>query len=231
VISGPELRELQRFAELGRLSASLLHEISNPLSAAMLNLELGDQQSRSVQRARRDMQTLKRYIEAARQQVRHQSQPTSFRVRPQLDQLKRIVIPLARKTGVRLDISPAPPCRLYGDPVKFQQIISNLIVNAIEAYDYSGAYDELRLVKVELAHKQGFLTVRVTDWGKGIDGAALPRLFDTFYTTKNQSGRGLGIGLAIVKQYVTTDFQGSIEVTSSKQRGTRFTARLRDRSP
>lgn len=226
LVTYDKLRELQRFAELGRLSASLLHEISNPLSAALLNLELGDQQSRSIRRARRDMQVLWRYVEAARQQIRQQSRPTSFCVQPQLCQLKRVVVPLARKAGVRLDIQAAPSCRLHGDPVKFQQLVTNLVVNAIEAYDGERDRGQLAAVKVTLTPGDGWLTIQVSDWGKGIDTEALDHIFDAFYTTKSRFGHGLGIGLAIVNRYVTADFGGSIKVDSSSRGGTRFTVKL-----
>jgi signal transduction histidine kinase len=211
---------------LGRMSASLLHEISNPLTAALLNLELSDKRSSGVRQARRDMQAMRRYVEAARQQVRLQDKATSFRVQPQLDQLKRIIMPLARKAGVRIDIGSAPDCRLYGDPVKFQHIISNLAVNAVQAYGGGAVCSRTPLVRVVLRHDRDCLVVRVTDRGKGIAPEALPHVFETFYTTKGQSGQGLGIGLAIVKQYVTVDFRGSIKASSSPRQGTQFTAKL-----
>ncbi|HZL07977.1 MAG TPA: HAMP domain-containing sensor histidine kinase [Candidatus Dormibacteraeota bacterium] len=227
LINYEHLRELQHFARLGRMSASMLHEISNPLTAAMLNLELGDKQSSAIRRARKDMQIMRRYIEAARQQVRLQAKATGFRIQPQLDQLKRVVAPLARKAGVRLYIGLAPECQLHGDPVKFQHIISNLLVNAIEAYGGRNADSRrVNVVRMTFSYDQSWLTVQVADHGNGIAPEAMPRLFETFYTTKGQSGRGLGIGLAIVKQYVTDDFRGSIKVNSSPRRGTCFTVTL-----
>jgi signal transduction histidine kinase len=226
------LRELQHFAKLGRMSASLLHEISNPLTAAMLNLELSDKQSAGVRRARRDMKLMRRYVEAARQQVKLQGKAASFRIQPQLDQLKCVIIPLARKSAVRVNIGTAPDCQLYGDPVKFQHILSNLIVNAIEAYgEIDDIYKPFRIIQVTLSRDNGCLVIDVNDWGKGISAEALPRLFDTFYTTKGQSGNGLGIGLAIVKQYVEDDFHGSITVSSSRPLGTQFIVKLPVRIP
>lgn len=226
LVTYDKLRELQRFAELGRLSASLLHEISNPLAAALLNLELGDQKSLAVRRARRDMKLLWRYVEAARQQLRQQSQPTSFRVQPKLDQLQHVVRPLARKAGVRLDIESPPSCRLHGDPVKFQQLVANLVINAIEAYDEGRDGQPPPLVRVVLTSSGKWLTIQVADWGKGICAEDLLHIFDAFYTTKGRNGHGLGVGLAIVKHYVTVDFGGSIKVKSSGRRGTRFTVKL-----
>ncbi|MEK7599830.1 MAG: HAMP domain-containing sensor histidine kinase [Patescibacteria group bacterium] len=224
--STEKLHELQHFAELGRLSATLLHEISNPLSAALLHLELSDQQSPTITHLKRDMQILRRYVESARQQVRHQGNVTSFSIKPQLDQLKRIVLPMAKKSGVSLEIDAVPDCKLYGDPVKFQHLVANLILNAIDAYSEDGNYDQASLVRVNISKNRHWLTIRVTDWGKGIPALELPHLFEPFYTTKGHSGRGLGIGLSIVREYVTRDFHGSIKVSSSRRRGTQFTVKL-----
>ena len=72
-ISLDQLRELEHFAELGRLSACLLHEISNPLTAAMLYLEQSEnRESLHIRRALRNMLLLQKYVEAARQQARHE---------------------------------------------------------------------------------------------------------------------------------------------------------------
>lgn len=222
------LRELEHFAELGRLSASLLHEISNPLTAAMLYLEQSDtSNSLHIRRARHNMLLLQRYVEAARQQVRQQGSFGSFYVRPQLDQIRRVLIPIARRRGVRLQFTLASHYKLVGDPVKFQQIIANLILNAIDAYDDIASTDSEKVVTITVTSSQQWLIVRVADKGQGIAADQLPSLFEPFYTTKQLYGRGLGIGLAVVKRYVEKDFSGSVSLTSSKQRGTQFITKLR----
>lgn len=225
-----DLQQLHHFAELGRLSASLLHEISNPLTAALLHLELIDQPSSEIRETKRNLQLLKRYVEAARQQARQTAQSTNFYVQPELNQLKRVVLPLARQAGVHLDMETMPQAQLYGDPVKFQHLVANLIVNAIQAYSGCDPFDQAALVRVSIYCTKDWLTVQVTDWGKGIAPSELPRVFEPFYTTKDEPGQGLGIGLAIVKQYVTEDFCGSIKVSSSRRLGTQFTVKLRSLS-
>jgi len=227
-IGADRMREMQRFAELGRLSASLLHEISNPLTAAILHLEQHhDQASLNIRQVRRNIQLLQRYVEAARQQVRQESLPENFYVRAQLSQIRRLLTPLARRSGVRLRFSLPANYRLFGDPVKFQQIVSNLIVNAIDSYALDLSLQTQKIVLVTLSSRQHWIYLRVNDRGAGILPTELPYLFDPFYTTKARAGKGLGIGLTAVKQYVNNDFHGSIAVTSSKSRGTQFTVKLR----
>lgn len=227
-VGADRMREMQRFAELGRLSAGLLHEISNPLTAAILHLEQHhDQNSLNIKQAKRNIQLLQKYVEAARQQLRHESQPINFYIRPQLSQIRRLLTPLARRSGVRLRFSLEANYRLFGDPIKFQQIISNLIVNAVDSYTNTPALHGQPEVKITISGRQHWVFIRVSDRGMGIPVEQLERVFDPFYTTKARSGKGLGIGLTAVKQYVEDDFHGVIQVTSSPRYGTQFTLRLR----
>jgi signal transduction histidine kinase len=222
--SSPE--DLQRFIELGRLSASLLHEISSPLSAALLSLEqVRDQKSLHTLALKRSLVRLKRYVNAARQQLIRQSCQADFYIDDQLRDIKRLVLPLAKTSRVRLLIKRLPHTRLRGDPIKFQQLLVNLIVNAIEAYpaDYKL---RPRIVDVTTRLSPKSIAIEVTDWGMGISKAQLPKLFEPFYTTKTTAGHGLGLGLFIVKQYVTDSFGGSIKVSSSMAGGTRFIVKL-----
>jgi signal transduction histidine kinase len=212
-----ELRELQRFAELGRYSACLLHEISNPLTAALLHLELSQQRSRSVRRARRNIKLLQRYVEAARQQVRQGSSKRLFLVKPQLQQLKPILLPLARRSQVSLLMGEVPRCRLYGDPVSFQQLINNLVSNAIEA---SGPGQRVWL---DAGLESDQLILEVRDEAGGIDQELAAAVFEPFVTTK--PGRGLGLGLVIVK-YAVEELGGSIRLDNSPDSGVRFSLAL-----
>lgn len=226
-INDLQLQELRRFAELGRLSATMIHEISNPLSAALLQLELSDHTSPAVRKAKRNMQLLRRYVEAARQQISTSGKVKLFSLQVQFDQLKRVVLPLARQSRTSLEFDcVAAGCKLRGDPVKFQQFMTNLVMNAIQSYNQIGRKQQACLVKVSLQVKPDRLIITVRDWGKGITPAEIPKLFEPFYTTKSNQGQGLGIGLAIVKQYVTADFGGTISVTSSRRDGTRFIVEL-----
>ncbi len=215
------LEELQRFAEFGRLSAGLLHEISNPLAAASLYLDAKP----NLHRVRRHLQTLQRYVEAARQQLRQESQREQFHLQSELNQVLRVLVPQARRAKVRLELDNKASYRLWGDPVKFQQIIANLVVNAIDAY--SGMQTDGKRVTITLRQNGKWLVVCVRDWGCGINSQQLPHIFETFYSTKSKAGHGLGLGLAVVKQFVEQDFHGHISVSSSKRHGTCFQIKLR----
>ncbi len=226
-INPERLLELEHFAEIGRLSAALLHEISNPLTAAMLWLEqYGNQQSPHIRHVRRSIRLIQRYVEAAHQQVRRESQYRNFFVQSELEQVKRVLAPLAKRRGVKLQFMTAAGYKLYGDPVKFQQIIANLVNNAIDSYGSSSCASDSKLVRLDLHIRQNYLVIEVCDQGCGITTDQLAQLFQPFYSTKSNTGLGLGIGLFAIKRYIETDFQGSIRVQSSGRRGTRFIVKL-----
>jgi signal transduction histidine kinase len=212
--------DLQRFVDLGRLSASLIHEISNPLTAALLHLDqANDHQSVSIKATKRSLNVLKRYIEAARKQLNNQAENTSFYIDNQINEVRRLLEPMARLYKVALDIPRTPHIKLIGDPVKFQQIISNLILNAIEAYEDINQGNTVSL-RVKTTSKGVVITVR--DKGVGILPDQLNNIFKPLYSTKSKTGHGLGIGLDTVWLYVNEYSDASIKVISRKNIGTKF---------
>jgi two-component system C4-dicarboxylate transport sensor histidine kinase DctB len=220
--SGVDNKEdIQRFVDLGRLSASLIHEISSPLTAALIHLESSDQPL-SVPVVKRCLVDLSRYVDAARQQLRGESGQAYFFIDVQMRYVKRLVLPLARQVQVKLEFYNIPHLKLSGDPVKFQQIVVNLIVNAIEAYKDTDGTNSTKLVKVDFTQYSRSLTLKVTDHGEGIKPNQLVRIFQPFYSTKSRSNKGLGLGLVIVKRYIEQDFRGSIKASSNPKSGTRF---------
>jgi len=219
--------EMQRFAEFGRLSAQLLHEVANPLTVASLYLgQLEQQPAPALRQARRSLRQLERYVTAARKQLQQQSRPVSFSAQRELRQLLTVLSPLAQTAGVKLCLEPSLPIKLLGDPVKFNQIVSNLVANAIDAYADVPPETANRHVDISLRQTVRTVHLSVRDHGRGITAAQLPQLFEPFYSTKLATNRGLGIGLAIVKQAVENDFNGAISVSSSPGAGTVFNIRL-----
>lgn len=220
--------ELEHFAEFGRVSANLLHEVTSPLTAASLNLELFDGAgSRTVTRARKNLQQLERYVTAARQQLKTCGKLKNFSIRSEFKRLALVMNPLARQNGVKIIFESTANYKLFGDSVKFNQLLANLVSNAIDAYQGVCLARKQSLVTVKATASNRWLKLTVSDWGKGIPPEAIPRLFQPFYTTKADSERGTGIGLTMVKRVVEDDFGGTITVTSTPSIGTRFVIKLK----
>ncbi|MCA9573127.1 MAG: HAMP domain-containing histidine kinase, partial [Myxococcales bacterium] len=123
--------------------------------------------------------------------------------------------------AVSLDI--APGLAVVGRASELQQVMVNLVKNAVEAVGDAGRA-LAGAVRVEAVADEGEAVVRVQDRGPGIPGDALREIFDPFFTTK-PPGRGTGLGLNIVYRLVTK-YRGTIHVDSVVGEGTVFTVRL-----
>jgi signal transduction histidine kinase len=222
------LLEMQPFAEFGRIGASLVHDIANPLTAANLHLEELNRQQHSalVQQVQRNLFHLERYLVAARKQLKRESDLKVFSVGSELRQVAHLLTHRARKVGMRIVVDKIANIKLYGDVVKFNQLIANLLANAIEAADVP-ANSNKEVVHVQAHTKGKKVVIIITDYGVGIAPEDIDKLFEPFYSTKSTVRSGLGLGLSLVKQYVEYDFRGTINVSSDSDAGTIFRLELK----
>ena len=116
---------------------------------------------------------------------------------------------------------PASGTEVLGGQVRLQQVLLNLIKNALDAMD-GCAVRRLRIAVEQIGDK---VILSLHDSGCGIETAALPHIFDPFYTSK-QVGRGLGLGLSI-SYNIVKDFGGSIRAGNHPEGGAIFTVELR----
>ncbi len=219
------ITEQQRLAEFGRISAGFLHEIANPLTAASLNLELlAAKHPKHIRRVKDNLKHLEDYLEAARQQILGNSQLRLFSVSGEITRVLSLVSPQASGRGIKINTyNCSNNYKLFGDPVKFSQILANLLINAIDAYNINSLKPLNKKIILTASQQNKYLVISVHDFGSGIKLRQLKHIFKPFYTTKNASHHNLGIGLSTVKQFVENDFKGSITVKSSAVDGTIFT--------
>lgn len=228
-----KLMHTDRLTSLGQLSASVAHEINNPLSG-VLNLSM------LMQRILKDdgipperVPEFHRYLA----QVTHETSRVgrivsdllafSRRSKPQSTQadLNAIVTStvslLSHKmklagVEIALDLRPDLP-HIQCDASQMQQVVMNLVMNAAEACHGGGRVQLRTRVLDDLQTAE----LEVTDNGEGIAPENLPKIFDPFFTTKGE-GKGVGLGLAVVFGIIQSH-GGDIDVRSSPGAGTTFT--------
>src|SRR5262252_2519492 len=206
-----KLAHANRVATLGQLTASIAHEIKQPLAATVANAHAA---LRWLGRQPPDLgevrQALGRIVEIGHRagDVVTQIRALIQKAPPRQDHVDlnaaiREVIELARGEATKNDVSMRTQLAdglplILGDRVQLQQVVLNLIINAIEAM--SGLSEGARdlLISTAEAESNGVL-VAVTDSGPGLESASLDRLFDAFYTTKPD---GLGMGLSICRSII-----------------------------
>jgi PAS domain S-box-containing protein len=225
-----ELARANRVATMGQLTASIAHEVKQPITATATNaataLRWLGAQPPNLEEAR---QALGRIVEA-----NHRAGDVVDRIRalinkapPRKDRLDineaiREVIELTRseaaRTGVSMQTHLADSLPLiHGDRVQLQQVILNLIINAIEAMSGLSEAPRELLITTGLAESSGVL-VSVRDSGRGVAPVTLEHLFEVFYTTKPT---GLGMGLPICRSIIEAH-GGRLWVEANEPRGAIF---------
>ena len=142
------------------------------------------------------------------------------------EQVKRL-LPLARENGIEINLEMKDELSISGDRLKLQQVIYNVIDNAIKYTPRGGEVETL------LTRSGKKAVVRIADTGIGIPAEDLPHIFDRFYRVDKARSRatgGTGLGLSIVKQIVQ-QHGGTISATSAEGKGTSFEIELPIQQP
>lgn len=226
------LYKLCRFVHFGKLSAGIFHDILNPLAAVSLaveKLETTRQCKHSQQEARAAIKNafsalhrMEHYVAAAKKQIKMHESDEKFDAVREIKDVISILQYQARKENVVLSLETAKKILLYGNPIKFNQVITNLLSNAIDAYpkEFPRESNPLRSVHITCLVSKNTASFLVTDKGAGINPEHLEKLWEPFFTTKKE---GFGLGLSTTKEIIETYFHGRIRVECTKKYGTRFT--------
>lgn len=225
------LHRRDRLASMGEMVGGIAHEIRNPLGsvelfASMLRQDLAQDPvhrsyaehiSLAVQAMDRLLSNLLTYTKPAK--PRREQHPPEALVRDTLTMAAHALAGAKIDTVLRLE--SAPPT-VWGDGAQIRQILLNLVLNAVEAMPQGGTLTITVAAEKEAPDSQPVVWFVVADTGKGIKPAYLSRLFDPFFTTRQE---GTGLGLAIVHALVE-GHRGRIEVSSRVRKGTVFTVTL-----
>jgi two-component system, NtrC family, C4-dicarboxylate transport sensor histidine kinase DctB len=212
-----ELIHTAKMAALGQMSASINHELNQPLAAIRSYSDNGKLflQKGRLEDTRWNLEQISELTERMAQigvQLKLFSRKTSgeMTVVPLhgvIDGALEILSPLIRKSNVEIDVKIQPEnVEVRANYVLLQQVLVNLISNALHAVESC----PLREIKISSSRSKGMVSVTVQDSGEGIPPEHLPHIFEPFYTTK-QSGQGLGLGLTITER-ILKEMNGEIHV-------------------
>ncbi len=210
--SRAEIAHLARVTSLGEMTAAVAHELNQPLAAILTNAQLaaatiptdGDD-GEELQATISDITLGARRAWELLHNLRNLARRGDFERRPLdlrevLVQAVEIASAEARLHAVSIDLETAPdPLPVNGDPVLLQQVVLNLLQNAITAMASVENSAGPKRVNVIGARDDGKIRVSVTDSGPVVDDEVLANLFRPFFTTRDD---GLGMGLAISKRLV-----------------------------
>ena len=225
-----ELRRVARMNRLGAMTASIAHEINQPLAAIAANTSAAlrwlanttpnlDEARAALESAGRETERAADVVEGIRAMFKNDSQN---RVLLDINQLVREVLALVQgelfKRGISLDTELTENLpKVMADRVQLQQVVMNLVTNAMDAMEPIA--DRQKLLRVKSAIRDGdIVVVAIEDSGTGIDADKVDRLFDTFFTTKPN---GMGMGLSICRSIIEAH-NGRLGVSAGAQYGSVF---------
>lgn len=252
-VSKETLVASEKMAFLGQLTAGIAHEINTPIGAVANSLksmgelvdeltasfdspevtlddykEITGEIKQSLDIANSAIAKAARFVRSVKAQTRDLAnvEVRSFDTVQTIDDIRVLLQHELRKHNVtvELETEQGKDLSLVGDAGKFSQIFTNLINNAIDAYE-----GKQGSIWVRIKRASDDVIIDVSDKGCGISEANLKRLFKEMFTTKWQ-GKGTGLGTSIVYGLVTGAFGGTIGVESKVGEGTTFTVRLPRRS-
>lgn len=237
------VRRAERMASLGHTLAGVAHELNNPLAAIsgfaqiLLKTELAKDDRSAIEtihrEARRAAKIVKDLLTFARRRE------SSERNRVDLNGIVRYIADTQRYAmethGVLCDLVLSDePAMVAADPAQLEQVMLNLLVNARQALESMSATvaagrngpsaTRTPLIVIRTAVRDNMVTLEVSDNGPGIAPGELPRIWDPFWTTKEE-GEGTGLGLSVVHGIVT-GHGGTIDVESRVGHGTTFAVSL-----
>jgi signal transduction histidine kinase len=220
------LRTTERLASVGRMAATVAHEINNPLEAVtnLVYLAKGSAVRKDVQQYLDAIEEeLDRISHITKQTLgfyRESTAPSAMRVGPMLDPLISFLGARARNKGVEIRPEIRQDPEIFAVAGEIRQLIANLLSNSFDAVDSGG----LIRIRVDATRFNGQdspgTRITIADSGHGIPPSVRSKLFEPFFTTKKDVGTGLGLWVCtnIVKRH-----HGSIRVKSSTTPGRSWT--------
>lgn len=230
-----ELNEIQaqmvrseKLASMGELVAGIAHEINNPLTGILLfsSIIIKDKKLDPVHK--NDMETVIRETERCAKIVRgllefsRESVPqkTSTSLNTVMDASLALIKnqSLFQNIAITREFSPDVP-EIPADPNQLEQVFINILLNGIHSMPNGGNLS----IETSMAPDRHYVLAKITDSGCGIPAEILPKIFDPFFSTKVNSGTGLGLS---VSYGIINSHGGTLEVESSVGIGTTFTVKL-----
>ena len=228
-----ELARAARRATAGELTGAIAHEVNQPLGAILTNVDtaelmLDSGRDRSdelrliLANIRRDDLRASEVIQRLRELLGNQKfERKEFDINGVVEELEAIMRAEARRRGVTIEIRRAPEAlAIMGDRIQIQQVLINLLLNAMDAVTEQPEARRTVAVSVAKSDKGALLTVR--DHGHGVAPEHRAKLFESFFSTKRN---GMGLGLSITRTIVEAH-GGRIWADTALEEGTVFQAEI-----
>ena len=226
--------ELYHFYEFGQISAGIFHDLINKLQSVSFVVErlqskigiktkVSKEVDRVINTAAHNLHNMERFVEAAQKQVRQGAREEFFSIIEEIKDCILIMQYKAKKENIKLEFlyhgDEAKEVKIFEDKFRFNQLLTNIISNAIDSYNNIDRDGRKCRVAIMAQDTTNTIKVVIQDWGKGIAQENLKKIFTPFFSTKGT----LGLGLSTTKKIIEKNFKGTINIESEEGNGTKFT--------
>lgn len=222
-----KISESYNLVEASRVSLGVYHDLANILTASSLSLEEAlnnfNDHKKLKSFLKKSFYINKRAIillKSFKYQCKKSGEKNIFSLSKEIKRSLLVLNFYFIKNKIKLDLKIKDDIKFFGDPIKFGQIVVNLISNAIESFSIKKNDREIR---VTLEKSNNNIIFSVEDNGSGIDENSLIVIFEPFFSLKKEFKKGhCGIGLSLVKKIIEEEFSGKILVQSFLGVGSKF---------
>ena len=224
-----QLRHSQKLESIGALVGGVAHDLNNILCSILLPAEMAASMVEQEHPVQEDLEAILDSGKRAKSLVgqllrfsrRKKATTKTFDINESLTEVSKMLVRLLpSKVALAMELCEES-CPVRMDPSAFEQVVTNLVVNARDAMPDVG---EIRIRTSRSDRSDGTVCLEVSDTGEGISEDVLDRIFEPFFTTK-EVGRGTGLGLSVC-QGIVREADGEMSVETSCGEGTRFRVTL-----
>lgn len=219
-----KLCELYRLADIGKLALGIFHELMKPLQQLVTYLsyqestdfcviEFGKKLESAVLTSRH----MGEFLSHLKTITHNSKEDGLILLSDELGNILKLIEYSARQKNISFKLSIDPRAKVFGNRFIFSQIITNILLNAIDA----SRERKSKVIKIEISSYHKNMLLKVTDFGCGIKKHILKKIFDPFFSTK-ETKENMGMGLWLTKSFIEEYFHGSIKVTSTMGKGSTF---------
>lgn len=219
-----------QFAILGEFAGGMAHDINNPASAVNMSIDVlynvddKEKKKEILDNMKECVKRILAIVSSVRDQFRNlgDTKKQIFNLKEVLQNIEIVIHNQLSKYKCTLAINYMKNCEVYGEKNKLNQVLSNIIMNAILAYKDNGKSGK---ITVDIEEEEGYNIIKISDEAGGIPEKVRDSLFTKIITTRGTQGTGLGLYLA--KSIIEDEFNGKIYFETETGKGTTFYIKLK----
>ncbi len=223
--------QVYKFIEFGKIATGIFHDILSPLNSISLIVENIKNRKNSNYEIDEDIDLavsaslqLKTLIDSSRKSLRQSDTSSPFQITSEISSALSLLNYNILNKKIKVETALCPLPTIHSKQTKFFQVVINLLSNAIDSFEkveVRNAVTERKIkISTSMSADNTVINLTVEDNGSGITPQVADKIFNPFFTTKDE--KGIGLGLSIVKSIIEGDFGGKICFESEEGRGTKF---------